>query len=138
MFSPAKLTSSAKAAPSHVLLGLGLTIWVLAFYLLRTASYNYGGVTSGLRWSFWLVPLWLLAWDPPLAGRGRFEWVGMMVVALWIVTSIARFATFARETESFRAVMAQMEPGRRVASMVVDNASPLFATPVYLHFPAWY
>ena len=31
-----------------------------------------------------------------------------------------------------------MDPGRRVAAMVVDNASPRFMLPVYLHFPAWY
>ena len=46
--------------------GLGLTVWVLAFYLSRTQSYNYGGVTSGLRWAFWLIPLWLLAMVPVL------------------------------------------------------------------------
>jgi hypothetical protein len=46
--------------------GLGLTLWVLAFYLSRTQSYNYGGVTSGLRWAFWLIPLWVLAIVPVL------------------------------------------------------------------------
>lgn len=115
---------------------LPLAIGLLLFLAIPAYALNTAFLYQ--RLGLFLVPLWLLAWDPPLAGRGRFEWVGMMVVALWIVTSIARFATFARETESFRAVMAQMEPGRRVASMVVDNASPLFATPVYLHFPAWY
>jgi hypothetical protein len=34
---------------------------VFAFYLTRTQSYNYGGNTSGPRWLFWLIPLWLLA-----------------------------------------------------------------------------
>ena len=46
--------------------GLGLTVWVLAFYLSRTHSYNYGGVTSGLRWAFWLIPLWVLGIVPAL------------------------------------------------------------------------
>ena len=31
------------------------------FYLSKTDSYNYGGWTSGPRWFFWLMPLWLLA-----------------------------------------------------------------------------
>jgi len=31
-----------------------------------------------------------------------------------------------------------MEPGGRVASLVYDKGSPLFALPVYMHFPAWY
>jgi len=34
---------------------------VFAFYLTRTQSYNYGGFTSGPRWLFWLIPLWVLA-----------------------------------------------------------------------------
>jgi hypothetical protein len=46
--------------------GLGLTVWILAFYLSRTHSYNYGGVTSGLRWAFWLIPLWVLGIVPAL------------------------------------------------------------------------
>src|SRR5262249_8284669 len=37
----------------------GLTLVTLAFYLAQTKNYNYGGVTSGLRWMFWLIPLWL-------------------------------------------------------------------------------
>jgi hypothetical protein len=41
-------------------LSLVLTVSVLAFYLGQTQSYNYGGNTSGLRWAFWLIPLWLL------------------------------------------------------------------------------
>lgn len=32
---------------------------VLTFYLMRPLEdRNYGGVTSGLRWMFWFVPLW--------------------------------------------------------------------------------
>lgn len=47
-------------------LSLGLTVWVIAFYLAQTKSYNYGGSTSGLRWAFWLIPFWLLAMIPVL------------------------------------------------------------------------
>lgn len=38
-----------------------LTIALLGFYLTRTQSYNYGGNTAGLRWAFWLTPIWLLS-----------------------------------------------------------------------------
>ncbi|MBA4187090.1 MAG: hypothetical protein C0467_03645 [Planctomycetaceae bacterium] len=38
-----------------------VSLTVFAFYLSRTQSYNYGGNTSGPRWLFWLIPLWLLA-----------------------------------------------------------------------------
>ncbi len=51
------------------LLGLGLMAVCLVFYIgLRPqGDRNYGGWTSGLRWLFWLTPLWLLlllpAWE---------------------------------------------------------------------------
>ena len=47
---------------------LVVSVVVFAFYLTRTQSYNYGGFTSGPRWLFWLIPLWLLA-IPPAADR---------------------------------------------------------------------
>jgi hypothetical protein len=52
-------------------LSLALTVWVIDFYLLQTKSYNYGGSTSGLRWAFWLIPLWLLALVPALDTWGE-------------------------------------------------------------------
>lgn len=45
-------------------LSLGLTVVVVGFYLMQTKSYNYGGMTSGLRWAFWLIPFWLLGLVP--------------------------------------------------------------------------
>jgi hypothetical protein len=43
-----------------------ITVVVLAFYLTRTENYNYGGNTSGLRWTFWLIPLWMVSMIPAL------------------------------------------------------------------------
>ncbi len=45
-----------------------VSLTVFAFYLTLTQSYNYGGFTSGPRWLFWLIPLWVLA-IPPAADR---------------------------------------------------------------------
>ncbi len=49
-------------------LTLGLTLVLLAFYGLYTyfvlGTRNYGGWTSGPRWFFWLIPLWLLVLIP--------------------------------------------------------------------------
>jgi hypothetical protein len=43
-----------------------VSLVVLAFYIgLRPQSdRNYGGMTSGLRWAFWMAPLWLAAVIP--------------------------------------------------------------------------
>ncbi len=45
---------------------LGLTIVVLVFYIgLRPqGDRNYGGMTNGLRWLFWLAPLWTVLMAP--------------------------------------------------------------------------
>lgn len=43
---------------------LVVSLVVFAYFLTRTQNYNYGGFTSGPRWLFWLIPLWVLgvAW----------------------------------------------------------------------------
>jgi len=53
-----------------------LTIVVLGFYLTRTQNYNYGGVSCALRWSLWLVPLWLMSLVPVVDA-----WTGTNTVA---------------------------------------------------------
>jgi hypothetical protein len=113
-------------------LALGLVVFVAApRYVLATAYFFQ-------RLGIFLVPLWLMAWDPPTRAERRVDWAAAVIVLLWSFTNIGRFAAFARETETFREVMAAAEPGRRVASMVYDKSSAFFAWPVYLHFPLWY
>ena len=49
-----------------------LSIVVFAFYLTReTHDRNYGGMTSGLRWTFWLIPIWLVALVPVVQSLAR-------------------------------------------------------------------
>jgi hypothetical protein len=111
---------------------LALTVFLVAPHYVFDAAYFYQ------RLGLFLVPLWLLIWDASAAPRRKIELLTVPIVVLWVIASIGRFAAFARETETFSAVLAALEPGRRVAGMVVDAGSPLFALPVYLHFPAWY
>jgi hypothetical protein len=112
---------------------LGLLVFMVAPRYVFSTAYFYQ------RLGVFLVPLWLLAWESPGARQRRFaEWGAIAVVLLWTFTSISRFAAFARETESFRTVIAQVPPGQRIASMIYDHRSPYFALPVYMHFPAWY
>jgi len=70
-------------------LSLVLTIWVLAFYPGTTHRYTYGGSTSGLRWAFWLIPLWLLAIVPALDewGHRRAVRIGTAVLLVASVFS---------------------------------------------------
>jgi hypothetical protein len=58
---------------------------VFVFYLTRVQSYNYGGFTSGPRWLFWLIPLWVLAIPPAadrLAGWRVGRWIGALLLGL--------------------------------------------------------
>jgi hypothetical protein len=67
-------------------MGLILTLWVLGFYLGRTENYNYGGITSGLRWAFWLIPLWLISLVPALDKWGDRCWFRVVCVVLLAVS----------------------------------------------------
>lgn len=111
---------------------LGLAVFLTAPHYVFSTAYFYQ------RLGIFLVPLWLLVWDAPAAGTRRPDWLVMPLIVLWMLFNTGRFAAFARETESFDRMLEQMEPGRRVAALVYDKGSPLFALPVYLHFPAWY
>ena len=44
---------------------LTLSLCIFTFYMQQgQGERNYGGVTSGLRWTFWLVPLWIMLLIP--------------------------------------------------------------------------
>jgi hypothetical protein len=66
---------------------LAVSVVVFAFYLSRTQSYNYGGFTSGPRWLFWLIPLWLLAVAPAGDRLGRSR-AGRVVCAGLLALSV--------------------------------------------------
>ncbi|MFZ5830490.1 MAG: hypothetical protein ACOY3P_10395 [Planctomycetota bacterium] len=63
-----------------------VSIVVVAFYLSQPLeNRNYGGVASGLRWTFWLAPLWLVAMLPALdaaASRAWLRWTALVLLAL--------------------------------------------------------
>ena len=55
---------------------------VVGFYIARPLEdRNYGGVTSGLRWMFWFVPLWFwLAVRGIRLVHGRWLWMLVMIL----------------------------------------------------------
>ena len=67
-----------------------VTAIVIAFYLSRPPlDRNYGGMSSGFRWAFWLAPLWVVAAVPAAdrlarsrAGRG----VALVLLTLSVVS----------------------------------------------------
>jgi drug/metabolite transporter (DMT)-like permease len=91
-------------------LGLGLWLWrphdprlrwmsaiillsslvCLAFYIsLPPILRNYGGRTSGLRWMFWLAPLWLLAMLPALDTLAQRRWTRGLALVLLLLSALS-------------------------------------------------
>jgi hypothetical protein len=69
----------------------GLTVVCLGFYLARPlVDRNYGGVTCGFRWVFWLIPLWLLALVPAadaLAQRPLWRWIALALLLMSVFSA---------------------------------------------------
>ncbi len=64
-----------------------LTAGLLALYTART--HNYGGSTQGLRWLFWIFPLWLILVPPGFeSGQDRraLRWFGLALLAISVFT----------------------------------------------------
>jgi hypothetical protein len=61
---------------------------VIGFYLCRPAvDCNYGGVTSGLRWAFWLIPFWLVTMLPVVdwlakTNPGKFICYALLAISI--------------------------------------------------------
>ena len=65
---------------------------VIAFYLLRPQSdRNYGGMTSGFRWVFWLAPLWVVA-SLPAVDRLAQSRLGRCLALMLLLISVASVA----------------------------------------------
>ena len=69
-----------------------MTALVFAFYLLRPLQdRNYGGNCSGLRWMFWLIPLWFFSLLPVLdrlAGLPGWRQIANVALLLSIVSAV--------------------------------------------------
>ena len=80
------------ALREFLILGLGLSVAVLGFYLTRTANYNYGGNTAGLRWMFWLIPFWLIGLIPVVDEFCRKRWFQIVCCGLLSVSVFSAVA----------------------------------------------
>jgi hypothetical protein len=68
--------------PMILALAAVLTATVFVFYVYVQKTNNYGGNTAGLRWFFWLTPLWLLATlkgGDLLANRRWLRWAAVVL-----------------------------------------------------------
>jgi len=87
----ADASGSARGLTLAGLLTLGVTVVVLAFYILvlDDRKRNYGGWTSGPRWLIWLTPLWLVALLPVADWLARRRWGRVLGYALLAVSVLS-------------------------------------------------
>ena len=71
-----------------IMTGAAMTLITLSFYLTRTANYNYGGNSVGLRWMLWLSPFWWIAMVPALERINRrvVHLAGLLLLLLSIIS----------------------------------------------------
>ncbi|MHC2071149.1 hypothetical protein ACYFX5_27060 [Bremerella sp. T1] len=69
---------------------LVLTLVCVLFYIFRPLKdRNYGGMTSGFRWAFWLIPMWLTAMIPVLDRWKNWAWGQRIFAALLLFSAVS-------------------------------------------------
>ena len=73
----------SRVARGFALSVAALTAICLAFYISRPLiDRNYGGVSCGLRWMFWFIPLWLMTLAPCVERLATSRWGRVFALAL--------------------------------------------------------
>ena len=68
----------------------GVSVICIVFYLFRPLTErNYGGMTSGFRWVFWLAPLWLLSMLPAVDLLSQRRWTRGLALVLLIISAFS-------------------------------------------------
>jgi hypothetical protein len=76
------------------LLTIFLTVVLFVFYIFFAGQRNYGGMCNGLRWLFWLIPLWLMSLPFGLQHKcSNRWWRGLALVFLLISAASTFYAT---------------------------------------------
>lgn len=73
------------------LLIAAVSLACLVFYIgiLGQKDRNYGGMSSGFRWAFWLAPLWLLAMLPAADATARRGWTRLLASGLLVLSVLS-------------------------------------------------
>jgi hypothetical protein len=73
------------------LLTAAMSAACLVFYLgvVGQGERNYGGMTSGLRWMFWLIPVWLVVMLPAADLAARRRWSRAAALVLLAVSALS-------------------------------------------------
>jgi hypothetical protein len=113
-------------------LGVGLCVYFAFPSFAQNTAFLYE------RLAVFIAPLWLMAWDRAPQPSRRLAGIALVTLAVWSGITLTRFAILGEVRSTFDTVLKTIEPGKRLASLPLDNATPAFANPVLLHYGAWY
>jgi len=78
--------SREKPMRDFALMTLVMTLICVAFYVaMDQPNRNYGGMTCGYRWTFWLIPFWTLCLLPALDSMAKYRllrWCGLFLLLI--------------------------------------------------------
>jgi hypothetical protein len=71
-------------------LAILLTVVVISFYANQPEhDRNYGGQTSALRWTFWLIPFWLLGLIPIVQRFAAKPWQRLVLLLVLVLSALS-------------------------------------------------
>lgn len=108
-------------------------VYIFGPYLALGARFLYP------RFALYLLPFFLLAWDPRPRVRPALLRGGLAAIALgWLTLVTLRFQGFDREAVPFDRVTAAIEPGKSLVSVAYYPVSEWVPGRVpFVHFAAW-
>jgi hypothetical protein len=68
-----------------------LTFLLLVFYTFFALNRSYGGLCGGLRFFFWLIPLWLMLLPEGLRGKTTHRWFRGMALVFLLLSAVSVF-----------------------------------------------
>jgi hypothetical protein len=85
------LRSRGSPLRAFAVLAAFLTLVLLVFCTFFAGSRSYGGMCCGLRFFFWLIPLWLMLLPEGLRGKTAHRWFRGMALAFLLISAISVF-----------------------------------------------
>ena len=82
--------SHEKPMRDFALMTLVMTLICVAFYVaMGQPNRNYGGMTCGHRWTFWLIPFWTMCLLPALDGMAKYRLLRLCGLFLLLVSAMS-------------------------------------------------
>jgi len=85
------LRQPANSLRGVALLTVFLTVVLLIFYLFFAGQRNYGGMCNGLRWLFWLIPLWLMSLPFGLQHKSSSQSFRALALVFLVISAASTF-----------------------------------------------